>query len=489
MGGQRRDDLHMDFAQTSRLLVAQPLQGFIEREALLGTSISAAAFWSGFADLVRDFSDRNRRLLGIRDAHQSRIDAYHRARPGRSLDHCDYERFLREIGYLLPRNDDFAIRTNNVDEEIAHIAGPQLVVPLSNARYALNAANARWGSLYDALYGTDAIPEDGGATRVGAYNPVRGQRVVARGRALLDVAVPLAQGSHRDASIYSVEDAALLVRLRDGTRTSLVQSTQFVGYRGDPVSPSALLLRNHNLHIEIRIDRASLAGRDDPAGIADIVLEAAVTTIMDLEDSIAAVDAEDKVAVYRNWLGLMEGTLTASFEKMEKTVGRRLNPDKIYVAPDGSELRLSGRSLMLVRNVGLHMYTDAVRDASGQEIPEGILDAAVTVLIALRDLTSTRAWRNSRTGSIYIVKPKMHGPDEVAFNDELFGRVEDLLGLPRFTVKMGIMDEERRTTVTLKDCIRAAADRVVFINTGFLDRTATRFIRPWKLGRWFARTT
>ena len=461
----------MNFVQTGRLSVAQPLHAFVEREALPGPGISAAAFWSGLADLVHDFGERNRQLLDVRDGLQARIDAYHAGRIGQPLNLSDYESFLREIGYLLPQIDDFIIRTRNVDEEIAHIAGPQLVVPLSNARYALNAANARWGSLYDALYGTDAIPEDGGATRAGPYNPVRGERVVARGRALLDMAAPLAQGSHRGALVYSVEGGALVVRLRDGASADLARRAQFVGYRGESAAPSALLLRNHNLHVEIKIDRASLVGRDDPAGITDILLEAAVTTIMDLEDSVAAVDAEDKVAIYRNWLGLVEGTLTTSFDKGGKTINRRLNPDRVYVAPDGGELRLPGRSLMLIRNVGHHMYTDAVLDASGREIPEGILDAAVTVLIAMRDLSGTLTHRNSRAGSIYIVKPKMHGPDELSFANELFGRVEDMLGLPRYTLKIGIMDEERRTSVNLKQCICAAANRVVFINTGFLDRT------------------
>jgi malate synthase len=460
-----------NLVQIGGLSVAQSLQAFIEDEALPGTSISGATFWNGLADLVRDFGEHNRQLLETRDALQSSIDAYHRDQLGQPLNLADYEGFLRKIGYLLPQIEDFTIRTRNVDEEIAQVAGPQLVVPLSNARYALNAANARWGSLYDALYGSDAIPEDDGATRAGSYNPVRGERVITRGRALLDTAVPLAQGSHQDALAYSVEGSALVVRLRDGACTGLARAQQFVGYRGEPAASSALLLRNNSLHIEIKIDRGSLVGHDDPAGITDIVLEAAVTTIMDLEDSVAAVDAEDKVVLYRNWLGLMEGTLTASFEKGGKTIQRRLNPDKVFVTPDGGELRLPGRSLMLIRNVGYHMYTDAVLDAAGREIPEGILDAAVTALIALRDLCGAQIGRNSRAGSIYIVKPKMHGPDEVAFANQLFGRVEDMLGLPRYTLKMGIMDEERRTSINLKHCVRAAADRVVFINTGFLDRT------------------
>jgi malate synthase len=460
-----------NLVQIGGLSVAQSLQAFIEEEVLPLTGISGATFWNGLADLVRDFGEHNRKLLETRDALQSSIDAYHRDQLGQRLNLADYEGSLRKIGYLLPQIEDFTIRTRNVDEEIAQVAGPQLVVPLSNARYALNAANARWGSLYDALYGSDAIPEDDGATRAGSYNPVRGERVIRRGRALLDTAVPLAQGSHQDALAYSVEGSALVVRLRDGACSGLARAQQFVGYRGEPAAPSVLLLRNNSLHIEINIDRGSLVGHNDPAGITDILLEAAVSTIMDLEDSVAAVDAEDKVALYRNWLGLMEGTLTASFEKGGKTIQRRRNPDKVFVTPDGGELRLPGRSLMLIRNVGHHMYTDAVLDAAGREIPEGILDAAVTVLIALRDLSGAQAGRNSRAGSIYIVKPKMHGPDEVDFANQLFGRVEDILGLPHYTLKMGIMDEERRTSVNLKHCIRAAADRVVFINTGFLDRT------------------
>jgi malate synthase len=450
--------------------IAKSLSDFVESEALPGTGVARERFWSGLAQLVAEFAPRNAELLAARDNLQALIDDYHRAHRHR-FDPVDYERFLRKIGYLLPEPAPFSIRTEKVDDEIARIAGPQLVVPLSNARYALNAANARWGSLYDALYGTDVIPEDGGAARGPGYNNIRGGRVIAYARGLLDRFVPLERGSHRDTCRYSVEDARLTVVLQDGSRCGLAHPEQFAGFQGDAKAPSAVLLRHHGLHLELRIDRSHPVGRDDPAGIADILLEAAVTTIMDLEDSVAAVDAEDKVHLYRNWLGLVTGNLSASFDKDGRRVQRRLNGDRVYRTPNGGELRLPGRSLMLLRHVGLHMYTDAVLDAAGAPVPEGIVDAAIATLISLHELRGNAAFVNSAAGSLYVVKPKLHGPAEVEFTDRLFARVEDILDLPRHTLKIGIMDEERRTTVNLKACIRAAADRVVFINTGFLDRT------------------
>ena len=453
------------------LSIAKSLYDFAETEVLPGTGVTSDNFWGGVAAMINEFAPRNKQLLAVRDELQALIDGYHRENQSTRWDQPGYERFLRKIGYLLPEPAAFSIRTKNVDDEIAHIAGPQLVVPLSNARYALNAANARWGSLYDALYGTDALPEDGAAARGKNYNKARGDLAIAYGRKLLDSVAPLTQGSHSDATGYTVSNGKLMVGLSDGSRRGLAQDERFAGYLGSAEAPSAVLLRHHGLHLEIKIDRNSTIGRDDPAGIADLVIESAITSIMDLEDSVAAVDADDKVALYRNWLGLMKGTLTANFEKGGHIVHRKLNADRIYQAPRGGDVRLAGRSLMLVRHVGLHMFTDAVLDEFGEETPEGILDAAITALIATHEIRGRGRHFNSRTGSIYIVKPKMHGPDEVTFTNDLFAQVEELLKLPRFALKIGIMDEERRTTVNLKNCIRAAADRLVFINTGFLDRT------------------
>ena len=460
----------MAYEKRAGLSVAHPLLSLIEREALPGTAVDVTAFWQGFAGLLRQLAPLNRNLLAKRDGLQAQIDGWYQTRGGQPIDVKAQLAMLRDIGYVIPEPAPFKIDSRNVDAELSEIPGPQLVVPVTNARYVLNAANARWGSIYDALYGTDAIPEEDGATRAGKYNPVRGAKIIARGKQILDMAAPLTRGVHEQAVRYFVAGDHLNVTLGDET-VGLADPDKFVGYLGSAASPQAILLRNHGLHIEIRIDRSNAVGSTDRAGIADIVLESAVSTIVDFEDSVATVDADDKTAAYRTWLGLMKGTLAAEFEKGGRMMTRQLNPDREFQQPQGSTLTLPGRSLLLVRNVGLHMYTDAVLDADGQPVPEGMLDALVTAMIAMHDLRNTGPVKNSRTGSIYIVKPKLHGAEETAFTVRVMEEVEKILGLAPNTVKIGLMDEERRTSVNLAACIHAARERLVFINTGFLDRT------------------
>ena len=469
-----------DYLIRSELQVSDILVDFVEQEVLPGLSIGVEEFWQSMSDIVHDMTPRNLELLTHRDSLQEKIDAWNLAHKD-DFDPAVYKEFLRDIEYLVEEGEDFQITTENVDSEIANQAGPQLVVPTSNARFALNATNARWGSLYDALYGTDAISDEGGAGKVGAYNPIRGAKVIAYCRDLLDSYFPLKDGSHHAATAYRISNGLLEVEL-DGKNTGLVNADQCVGYQGDRSSPTSILLKHNDLHIAIEIDAATEIGQSDLAGVKDLSCESAITTIQDFEDSVAAVDAEDKVGVYRNWLGLMKGDLSDSFEKSGNIMTRTLAADKVYKDLQGNDLVLHGRSLLFCRNVGHLMSNPAVLDKNDREIQEGIMDAVLSVTIALHDIQRNDGLRNSRTGSVYIVKPKMHGPDEVAFANDLFNRVEDELGIARHTIKIGVMDEERRTTVNLKECIRQVKDRVVFINTGFLDRTGDEIHTSMLLG-------
>ncbi|MEK9822788.1 MAG: malate synthase G [Gammaproteobacteria bacterium] len=453
------------------LQVATVLQELLENQIAPGTGVEPAHFWAELETILNEFVPRNRELLAKRDALQAQIDEWHRAHAGQKIDEAEYTAFLKEIGYLLEEGPDFEITTQNVDAEIALTAGPQLVVPIMNARFSLNAANARWGSLYDALYGTDVIPETDGAEKGAGYNPGRGARVIAYAANMLNETFPLNGASHQDVCQYRVVNGGLAAEVDNGSSVGLASPEQFVGYTGDAADPSGVLLKHNGLHMEIQIDREDAVGKDEKAGVKDVLVESAVTTIQDCEDSVAAVDAEDKAVVYGNWLGLMKGTLVEEFEKGGNTVRRAMNPDRQYVAANGGELTLHGRSLLLIRNVGHLMTNDAILMADGSEIPEGIMDGMFTSLIAVHDLKKTGELSNSRTGSVYIVKPKMHGPEEVQFTVDLFARIEQALGLESNTLKVGIMDEERRTTLNLKECIRVASERVIFINTGFLDRT------------------
>ena len=457
-----------DYIQRGRMQVASVLDNFINEQALPGSGVEPAKFWQGFEAVLAEFVAPNKALLAKRDSLQAQIDDYHKA--GKPANGPEYKQFLQDIGYLIPEPADFSIETSGVDAEMATMAGPQLVVPINNARYALNAANARWGSLYDALYGTDVISEEDGAGKTAGYNPVRGAKVVATAREWLNTLLPLANGQHEDAVNYSIAGNSLSVSLKGGASASLQDASQFKGFQGSVESPTALLFEHNGLHFEIQIDNQHPIGKTDPAGVKDILVEAALTTIMDCEDSVAAVDAEDKTLVYANWLGLMKGTLSITMSKGGKSFTRSMNADRTYQTTDGESLVLSGRSLMFVRNVGHLMTNDAIL-FDGEEVPEGIMDGVITSLIAKHDLLGNSPYKNTRTGSIYIVKPKMHGPEEVAFSNALFGKIEEVVGLEPFTLKMGIMDEERRTSVNLKACIAAAKQRTVFINTGFLDRT------------------
>ncbi|MGG0473110.1 malate synthase G [Priestia aryabhattai] len=458
-----------NYKQVGNLKVAPVLYQFINEEALPGSGLSTEQFWSDFEALVTELTPVNKRLLEKRDQLQAQINAWHQENP--DGDFNEYKSFLTRIGYLEDKAEDFLIGTEGVDSEIAYQAGPQLVVPVNNARYAINAANARWGSLYDALYGTDAISEENGASRTSSYNPIRGEKVIAFAKNFLDEVIPPVQSSHTEVVQYSLENGKLVAQLNDGSLTELQEEDKFVGYQGEEESPDALLFKNNGLHFEVQIDRTDSIGKTDDAGVKDILMEAALTTIMDCEDSVAAVDAEDKVDVYRNWLGLMKGDLTSTFKKGSQNMTRRLNPDRTYISPDKEKISLSGRSLMFVRNVGHLMTNSAVLDRNGNEIYEGILDSVITSLIAKHTLLKNGTYQNSKKSSIYIVKPKMHGSKEVAFANTLFNSIEDMLGLERHTIKIGVMDEERRTTLNLKACIKEVKDRVAFINTGFLDRT------------------